>query len=428
MGVRRGLLRAGTLCVVAGFAIASCRDPTEVTLVLTTNVPCSTLGTTGTSITVGSPGDIEQKNSPVAKTFQCTPGPGGENSIGTFVIIPNSEGASDAFAVRVVTGVNTMIVDCTPPEYRGCIVERRELTFVPHTPLTLPIAMQIDCLDVPCTEHQACQNGMCVSAMVPDPNACTNGANCVMLNPIEGGTLEAAPPADGPPESARGDAPGADAEPDGTFPDVTTPDVTEMDTTMPEASGPDAPGDGPGSDGSPDARADVAPDGPGLDASPDAPDALPDATGASEGGSPGDGGVLGACISAGSRSGVACAQGTCGASAPICCATGPSFPPVTESCTSASGCNFNTVGPPYVTSLACRSWGDCPAGTVCCVQTSGTAGAAFQTACVSAASCPNNITTRVACQNDCECTASGLMCKAATCFGNVIGTCGGICF
>ncbi len=155
------------------------------------------------------------------------------------------------------------------------------------------------------------------------------------------------------------------------------------------------------------------------------PDATPDATGSPEGGTLSDGGVIGNCITVGSRGTVPCAPGPC-SSGQVCCAASAGFPPATETCTSSSGCPYNVVGPPYSVSIACRSWGDCPSGNVCCVQASVTAGTAFQTVCTPAASCPNNTSTRVACQNDCEC--GGLTCKAATCLGAFIATCGGICF
>ena len=70
--------------------------------------------------------------------------------IGTFVVVPNQgNGSSESFAVLVVTGDGDS--NCRAAAgYPGCIVARRELSFLPHTPLTLPIAMDKACVNVTC--------------------------------------------------------------------------------------------------------------------------------------------------------------------------------------------------------------------------------------------------------------------------------------
>jgi hypothetical protein len=374
MGTRGELLRAGRLGTLAAFgafvAVASCLDPTEVTLVLTTDLPCNQLN--GTSITVGSDSDVESK-APVTETSACTPGSGGDESIGTFVVVP-SQGSSEAFAVRIVSGVDKPVGDCTPSDsYHGCIIGRRELAFVPHTPLTLPIAMNLDCLNVSCLAHQTCNHGQCVSAVIPDPHACTGGGcGADALPPLEGGL----PPADGPGEISPTDSAG----PDATLPDSTVTVEAGMDATSSDAVG--------------------------MDAAP------------AEASGPDDASVLGSCVEAGSSSGVACAGSTC-MSGHICCITTPaSGGAATEMCTLPAACDVDAGGSARHTSFACRNAGDCPAATTCCIAATGFG---YATSCVPPTSCPVSLSGRPACRNACEC--GGLNCLATTCGGGALGVC-----
>ncbi len=346
--------------IVAVMPAASCEQPTEVTLVLTSDVPCATLANYDTSITLGSAATIESKL-PVTVTGSCDPGTGTVHSIGTFVVIPGS--ANDAsFAVRVVSGVDTPVSNCTQPDYKGCIVERRELAFIPHTPLTLPIVMSADCLNVACNPGLTCNLGTCVSDVVPDPAAnCSGSAGCGPdeLLRIDGGSTV---PPDGPVETSQADAAGPDAAADAT-----------LDADLP-------PGDSGG--------ADTFVEG---DASP-----------------------LGTCPAAGSATGVACAGALC-AAGQVCCVTTSQTAATTEGCTSPAACDPSTgTGLMSSSSFACRNAGDCPSGTTCCLGAS----AGFITTC--AASCPVGPTHRTACRNSCECGT--LNCEMTTC-GDAIGVC-----
>jgi hypothetical protein len=349
--------------IVAVMPALACEQPTEVTLVLTSDVPCATLSMNETSITLGSAADIETKL-PVTVTGSCDPGTG---TIGTFVVIPGS--SNDAsFAVRVVSGVDTPVGNCAAPDYTGCIVERRELTFIPHTPLTLPIAMDLDCVNVSCLPNTTCYRGACVSSMVPDPAACSGAAGC------------------GPDELLRIDG-GS-----GVSGDATT------ETSSADGPGPDAPADvsaGTSADATPDV------DMPSRDSGGDAPGTA-------------DSGPLGTCPVAGSATGVVCAGGLC-ATGQVCCVTTTTTAAPTETCTSPSACNADGgTGLMSSSSFACRNAGDCPAGTTCCLGASG----GFVTTC--AASCSTSPTRRIACRNTCECGT--LNCEQTTC-GDAIGVC-----
>jgi hypothetical protein len=370
-------MRAATPCALAALAsLASCRDPTEVTLVLTTDVPCATLQMNGTSITVGTAGDLETKD-PVTITSLCDESTGSVHDIGTLIVVPSS--ANDAtFAVRIVSGVDTPVGDCVSPAYTGCIVERRELAFVPHTPLTLPIPMDLDCLNVSCQEHQTCRQGGCVSAVVPDPGmTCTTGMGCGAdhLPLLEGGSQS---PSDGSADTSQDEGPGTD----GTLADVTVADMTAPDAGQSDGSG--------------------------------QPDGTP----------PGDGSPLGSCVSAATSS-LSCSGAPC-PGGEVCCVGNPPGGPVTEACSAPGACNYDVDGSTS-SSLICRNVGECPVGDVCCLKPA-LMGFGYISTCVAQGSCPPSFVEAIACRHSCECGAT--TCKAVTpvlCGGLTIATCGGVC-
>ncbi|MGO9837697.1 MAG: hypothetical protein ACLP1X_26215 [Polyangiaceae bacterium] len=408
-------LHVASVAVFVGLVGAvACENPTEVTLVLTTNLPCATLQ--GTTITVGTADEIEEK-APVAETGKCIAGSSGLNTIGTFVLVP-SQGRSAAFAVRIVSGVDRLATDCAPgggqtPDYSGCIVARRELAFVPHTPLTLPIVMSKECENIPCTAQETCVEGECVPSIIPDPNHCAGSAGCSETTLLEGGGIEAGPEdaallsdgaesdeglADAPATVFDGqttDAPLSDgASSGGRMLDAAPPDAAMRDATVADAPGPDAPG----------------PDSSQLDAAPQ------DASG------PGDASILGSCVGVGTSAGVTCGSATC-AHGDVCCVALPTTGSPTYSCTSPASCDTTATGETVYSALACRDVGDCTAGNVCCLVGSTTVGNSYTTTCK--ASC-QNFSTVQACTNSCECT--GPVCTVAPqCSWLSIATCGGAC-
>jgi formylglycine-generating enzyme required for sulfatase activity len=152
-------------------AVAGCRDPTAVTLDLSTDVACSEVQ--GTSISVGNEAEVEGR-SPAAITADCTSGgTDADNPIGTLVVVP-SDDDSDPFAIKVVLGIDVTAEECMAPQYQGCVVARRALRFVPHTPLLLPIPMRGACKDVPCTPNTTCVLGRCVDSTID----CTTPGGC----------------------------------------------------------------------------------------------------------------------------------------------------------------------------------------------------------------------------------------------------------
>ncbi len=428
MGMRGGHLRVGALGgAVALFTVASCLAPTEVTLVLTTDVPCSTVAANGgTSITVGTDGDVETK-SPVTITTNCDSSSGSDNAIGTLVVVP-SGGSNDSFAVRIVTGVQSNVSECNAASsYKGCIVARRDLAFVPHTPLTLPIAMRMDCVNVDCTSTQTCVDGICKDDRIASPASCIGeGCGELTLASVDGGGAETL--ADG----MVGAEPGAeeDAASDGRLADGLDSTVVGMsvDATLVDSSAMDAPSvvDAPGHEASSFVDASSTPeDAPADVTSPPGPDASLDASSSIDAGTqdalaPSDAGVLGTCPGVGTSStGVSCGGGTC-AKGQVCCVALPTSGPVTETCTSAGACNIGSTGSPVYSSYACMNEGDCPSATPVCCLTS-PVGTSYASTC--AASCGPGFGYKTLCRNSCEC--SSLTCGQLTCGGQPIGGCGG---
>lgn len=453
------------MCTAGALAVVwSCMSPTEVTLVITTNVDCQTVvNAGGAQIMVGAISDNLDKKSPVAQSNGActtgTSGPNTEHTIGTFVVIPDQgAGSSEPFAVMVVMGDKKGLGDCIAPDYTGCIIARRELSFVPHTPLTVPIALDSECLNKTCgiSNDMTCYKGSCASSKIG--NCTGSGDNCTPALPEDAGSTDGSE--DGLAEATPGEDAGADHEVVDSITADQGPDVSSIDATQdvpvdtapvegapPEPPGPDAPSsDGPSMDVTVDAPADVAAEGPGPgmdatadDATPDAPadssdgsskDVIPDVIEASTpdsttpDASAGDGGLLGSCVAAGTSPGVACNGGIC-PSGDVCCVNHDPIGMTTfESCTAPSGCTAGINGLGHqISSFACRNRGDCATGQVCCANPASSAGLNI----VCTGSCAQTFTQFPACSNTCECSAG--MCKVALggCYGEPIATCGGAC-
>jgi len=157
--------------VVAGFAVSvmSCLAPTEIILVLSTNVACAVVQKNGIAIALGEPND---EDSGIATTTQLCSDDGG---VGTAVLVPHSS-IDQPIGIRVTLGIDAAADQCGP-KYEGCIVARRSLRFDPHTPLTLPIDLDEACHGIPCTPDSTCVSGACVEAGVE-----CDGSSCGLVD------------------------------------------------------------------------------------------------------------------------------------------------------------------------------------------------------------------------------------------------------
>jgi hypothetical protein len=220
-----------------------CREATQITLELGTNVTCADMR--GVEIVVaGAPHEAEHRaalDAPgtrfaTATTAECTEGPA-PRRIGTLVVTPSG---GDGAVVVVAAFGNARPDDCIAPRFGpGCIVARRKFSFVDHTPVTLPIVLDPACAGVPCDENSTCVGAKCVTSKVD----CASGTCTIAGQLPDGGlvavdatsSLDGAPNADATSDAgddaSAGDGSvsdatvegGVDASPDGgTCPALTT--------------------------------------------------------------------------------------------------------------------------------------------------------------------------------------------------------------
>lgn len=171
--------------IVVGLAVGAivtsgCRDPTQITLTIRTDAACSDVA--GTAISVGDPNQVEDL-APVATTSSCSPDPAG-GDIGSLVLVP-ADADDAAVGVKVTLSVAETIESCLAPPYDECVVARRSLRYIAHTPLTLPVELNLACKGQFCAADTTCVDGRCVDSNV-DPNECANPAGCEP-EPVGGG-------------------------------------------------------------------------------------------------------------------------------------------------------------------------------------------------------------------------------------------------
>ena len=153
-------------------SLATCMEPTEIKLQITTDELCSVVTAHGVAVRVGSETGVDTSPSTNITAMSCTEGPNG-GDVGTLVVIP-SMSPSDSIGITVVLGTDRDPNTCDLQNPQGCIVARRALGYIAHHSLVLPIALESACLGVPCPAGQTCANGTCVSDVVP-PSACIGG-------------------------------------------------------------------------------------------------------------------------------------------------------------------------------------------------------------------------------------------------------------
>lgn len=182
---------------IAAFG-GACLEPTQVTLRVTSNVPCEL--SKGTAFSGGKLGVVERAK-PSTVTMDCRDG-----EIGTLVATPSGDKDSNV-AFVVVQGVDRPAEECAANGYKGCIVQRRSVSYQPHTPLTIPIAMRLICKDVACDEFTTCaRSGKCVPAALNAVEKCEtgdcwpegDGPDNTDVDPDSGGATDAATTSDGP--------------------------------------------------------------------------------------------------------------------------------------------------------------------------------------------------------------------------------------
>ena len=210
--------------IAAMVALESCRAATEITLVLTTDMGCDQFR--NVAITAGRPDQTENEDATVLST-RCEP-----DGLGSIVLTPRGS-KSDRVAIKIVTTTKgkdpvapTSAEECQRPPYAShCIVARRVLPYIPHTGLTLPIALNTRCAGIFCAESETCVVAVgvapaCRSSEIPDPKACVDGVAC----------------------GQQVLAPGTPRDMDGGLSDATVADATVADAAVSDADASDAGG------------------------------------------------------------------------------------------------------------------------------------------------------------------------------------------
>jgi hypothetical protein len=142
---------------MAGSANEGCRTATQVTVEIRTvgALPCTSL--LGVAIAVAAtPAEAEERmrlGSYSAEVGAATCEANGR-TVGTLVITP--KGSTAAIVVRARYSET-----CKAPDFVGCIFSRRSFAFVDHASLTMPISLEVACVDVPCDVESSCRSGTC---------------------------------------------------------------------------------------------------------------------------------------------------------------------------------------------------------------------------------------------------------------------------
>ena len=182
----RFALAVSALPLLAG--LGACRSPTQVSLEVSTDVPCDRFK--GLTITVGHRGEVEDKGAVVVSDLALCHA--GVSRLGSLVVTPSGS-KDEEVTIKVVVGVDTTAIECKKPDYKGCIVARRALRFVPHEPLDLPVSMAFSCVDHPCDPDTTCVKDVgCVPATIPDSTRC-KGDGCDDASLAQGHPADAGP-------------------------------------------------------------------------------------------------------------------------------------------------------------------------------------------------------------------------------------------
>jgi hypothetical protein len=148
----------------------SCRSPTQITVIVTTDVDCTKV--TGTAIATGQL-DVLTDKPAASTTSHCDTATG---AIGTLIVVPS--GAKDEeVALRIVSGVGKDAEACSSAADEACIVAKRAVRFIPHSELIMRVVMRASCLGKACAKDETCVRGDCVKATILDPAVCS-GSGC----------------------------------------------------------------------------------------------------------------------------------------------------------------------------------------------------------------------------------------------------------
>lgn len=193
---------------------ASCREATQITVEITTDVPCVGLPDDAGATAPPEPGLFSKSgrvalwlsdpNTPQTVARSCVTD-GARSRVGTIAIVPSGENDERvSVTVAIDSKDPTRSEQCNQgAPSPDCIVARRTVGFIPHTPLTLPIHLSLACAGVVCDKAKGltCVDGQCVS----DGVDCTGGSCNVDAGVVDAGRIvDATPTVDANPGKCDG--------------------------------------------------------------------------------------------------------------------------------------------------------------------------------------------------------------------------------
>ncbi|NOU29435.1 MAG: hypothetical protein HOO96_16145 [Polyangiaceae bacterium] len=217
VGRGRQLVRATVLGLAATAVLgaAACQSPTQMRMVLRTDLPCGTptsaapYALNDLSIFVASNDatlrERIQAGTPSAYLSACTRGPGGE--LGTLYLTPDG---SDIGMVAVMAGLvhggagattRQSAQTCTSASQENCLLSTRRFRYSTHQTGVVPVLLEASCVNhrPECAPGQTCRAGACASdvvdplAPVDDPLSGPDGGGST----LDAGTQDADPTTDG---------------------------------------------------------------------------------------------------------------------------------------------------------------------------------------------------------------------------------------
>jgi outer membrane protein assembly factor BamB len=160
--------------LVIGLGCSSCRDATQATVSVRTNVPFRS----GISMAFWSSSSGRFGASVPAQTTSAEAW-GSDGKLGSLVVTPTSR-TDESLSLKIVLGLGRDPSTCTDTDSARCIVSKRRLAFAPQVPLRVPIVLHLACEGVSCGEDLTCNYlGKCTSAIL-DPNACASSEGCAL--------------------------------------------------------------------------------------------------------------------------------------------------------------------------------------------------------------------------------------------------------
>ena len=225
----RPILALASSIGVIALCLASCTTTaTDVQLQIAMTEACAS----GPKLLIqtGTPDDIETQPVKVVSTL-CEAG----GDLGTLTLVPPDGNDNASLAVRITMAIGGRDpASCTPTDAANCFRQLRELEFVKHKALDLPIHFFVTCKTNLCGPHMTCgANGACITAKISNPSRCATEA-CFPDGDTDDDSIDprngdASPPLDDAQTRSDGNPANIDGSDAPSDPDA--PDANQSETT-----------------------------------------------------------------------------------------------------------------------------------------------------------------------------------------------------